>query len=220
MYDALLRDLVDEAGHDEDLVGLLLTGSLARGDALPGTDLDLRYILTDGQSRPFSSESRDGVLLEQGYSDAAAEAAKIDAQPMNVYAHLDGRILYDPQGVLARLRRQAQKRFDTYQVSEQERSTTDFLLQCCQDKIKVALAGGDLLKAAFVTGTASWRLMEGLWAANNRPLPPNSSVRPHLKDLAGPPDVEALYARLFLAETPERVQVTLELIDWIRARLA
>lgn len=219
MYDALLRDLVDEARRQEDVVGVLLTGSLARGDALPGTDLDLRYILLDGQSRPFRSETRDGVLVEQAYSDAASEEAKIDALPMNVYAHLDGRILYDPRDVLSRLRRQAQKRFDDYQVPEQERATIAFLLKCAQDKIEVALDGGDLLKAAFVAGTTSWQLMEGLWAANNLPLPPNSSVRPHLKDLAGPADVEALYARLFLAETPERVQVSLDLIGWIRARL-
>lgn len=139
---------------------------------------------------------------------------------MNVYAYLDGQILYDPHGELALLKQQAQRRFDDYEVPEQERANIAFLLGCSRDKVRVAMNGDDLLKAAFVAGTTSWGVMEGLWAANSRPLPPNSSVRPHLKDLTvGPPDIEPKYRQLFMAETPERVQVTLDLLDWIIAHL-
>ena len=221
MYDALLHDLVEEARRDDDIVGVLLTGSLARGDALPGTDVDLRYILTAGSNRPFRSELRDGVLVEQGYADVASAEAKLTTHPMNGYAYLDGRILHDPQGALAGLKRQAEQRFEAYQVSDAERSTIAFLLQCSRDKIAVAMSGGDLLKAAFVAGTSSWSIMEGLWAANNRPLPPNSSIRPHLGDLSvGPPDIGVRYRQLFLAGARERVRTALDLIDWILGRLA
>lgn len=127
--------------------------------------------------------------------------------------------MYDPFGVLALLNSDARKRFDEFEVSKEERARTAFLLGCARDKIRVAMDGGDLLRAAFAAGTTSWGIMEGLWAVNNRPLPPNSSVRPHLCDLAGPPDIQAKYERLFLADTPERVRVTLELLDWIIARL-
>ncbi|MEQ7006767.1 nucleotidyltransferase domain-containing protein [Actinopolymorpha sp. B17G11] len=219
LYGAMLDDLVDEAKQEEDVVGVLLTGSLARGDALPGTDIDLRLILADGLHRPAQQELRDGILVERGYSDVATARATLEANPMHVYAYLDGRILYDPLGVLPSLRQQAQRRFDTYQVTGQERSDLAARLRYPQDKIRVAMSGGDLLKAAFVTGTSSWGIMEGLWAANNRPLPPNSSVQPHLQDLAGPADVEALYRQLFLSETRERVRVALDLFDWILSEL-
>lgn len=218
-YARLLRDLVEEARGHDDIVGMLLTGSHARGDALPGTDVDLRLILADGHSRPFRSEWRDGVLVERGYADEATAGARLDTHAMNVYAYLDGRILYDPQDALVRLRQLARRRFDTFQVSEQERSAFAFLLQCARDKIAVATSGGDLLKAAFVTSTSSWQIMEGLWAANGLPVPPNSSVRPHLGDLSGPPEVEQLYRDLFLGETWQRVQVAQHLIDWILTRL-
>jgi len=221
LYDGLLRDLVEEERRQDDIIGVLLTGSLARGDALPGTDIDLRLILADGLSRPSRSELCEGVLVERGYADVASAQETLATNAMHVYAYLDGRILHDPQGALGQLRKQAQDRFDTYRIPEQEKATIAFLLQCCRDKIRVATSGGDLLKAAFVTATSSWQIMTGLWAANNRPLPPNSSVRPHLGDLTqGPADVEALYSQLFLADTGQRIEVALELIDWTLARIA
>ncbi len=219
-YEELLQKIVAEAHADREIIGILLTGSMARGDALPGTDIDLRFILTEGASRPFDSQPRDGILVERTYADATAERDKIETNPMNVYAHLDGRILHDPQGVLASLKQQAHERFEAYEISKEERDRTAWLLGCARDKIRVALDGGDLLRAAFAAGTTSWGLMEGLWAANNRPLPPNSSVRPHLCDLTvGPPDIQTKYRQLFLGETPERVQITLDLLDWIIGQL-
>lgn len=218
-YEQLLLEVVAEAREDDEIIGVLLTGSMARGDALPGTDIDLRFILDDGASRAFDSRLRDGILVERGFADVATAQAALDENPMNVYAYLDGRILRDPSGALASLKQQAQKRFDEFEISAEERTRTAFLLGCSRDKILVAVNGGDLLRAAFVAGTTSWGIMEGLWAANNRPLPPNSSIRPHLGDLPGPADVKAKYERLFLGATPERVQVTLELLDWIVDRL-
>jgi predicted nucleotidyltransferase len=220
LYGKLVEDLVEEARGDEEIVGLLLTGSLARGDALPGTDIDLRYVLADGLTRAARSAPRDGVLVEQSFTDAAAARATLEANPMHVYAYLDGRILHDPLGVLAELRTLAERRFQAYRTPAEEKARIAFLLGCSQDKIDVAWNGGDLLKAAFVTGTSSWQIIEGLWAANDRPLPPNSSVRPHLGDLAaGPAGVEATYERLFLGDTVERVETAQELIGWIVTRL-
>lgn len=220
LYEDLLGQLVSGAREDTEIIGVQLTGSLARGDALPGTGVDLRFILADGVDRPFDRRAVDGVLVERGYADVKTEQAKLNTNPMNVYAYLDGRILYDPEGVLVFLRERAQLRFDEYVVSQPERANIAFLLGCSRDKIRVAMDGGDVLKAAFVAGTSSWGIMEGLWAANSRPLPPNSSVRPHLKDLTvGPPDIEAKYRQLFMAETEERIRVALDLLDWIIAQL-
>lgn len=219
LHEDLLAELVDEAHADADVIGLLLTGSHARGDALPGTDIDLVYVLTDGSSRPFRSEPRDGVLVEQSYTDLATARATLVTNPMKIYGYLDGRILYDPQDVLAGLTIEARDRLARYEVPEEVRSRNYFLLGCSWDKISVGVDAGDWLRAAFVTATTSWQIIEGLWAANNLPVPPNSSVRPHLSDLSGPPDVAAKYRTLFLGDTEERVRVALELIEWIRDRL-
>jgi len=218
-YAALVDRLHDEAVHDDGVHGLILTGSVARGDALPGTDIDVRYLVADGQGRPFQSSPRDGILVEQTFVDFATAEEQLRAAPMHVYAYLDGRILYDPLGRLAELRDLAQARCAAYRLPEQERSRMTWLLECTRDKIRIAYAAGDLLKAAFAASTSSWQLMEGLWAANNLPVPPNSSVRPHLRDLSGPPDVARLYEDLFLGDAGRRVEVALELLDWSLGRL-
>jgi hypothetical protein len=219
-YDTVVQELVDEARSDGEVTAMLLTGSLARGDALPGTDIDIRYIVDDGVDRPFQREFRGGILVERGYACLADERSRIDTQPMNVYAHLDGQILHDPHDVLEDLRAQAQRRFDDFTMPADERAEIAFLLGCSRDKIAVALDNDDLLRAAFVTGTSSWGIMQGLWAAAGKPLPPNSSVRPHLSDLAGDlPDIEDRFDRLFLADAPTRSATALDLIDWIIARL-
>ncbi|GHO65235.1 DNA polymerase subunit beta [Ktedonobacter sp. SOSP1-52] len=216
LYQTLLQEIIEEASGQEEIIGILLTGSVARGDALPGADLDLRFILTPGARREFHRGLRQGVLVEQGYADAAGAQYKLETNPMEVYAYLDGRIFFDPQGILARLKEQAQRRFETYRISEQEREKITSWLEAARFKIRVAERGGHLLKAAFVAGTVSWQVIEGLWAANNRPLPPNGSIWAHLEDLSqGPPDAEELLKQFFCGETKQRVQVALELLDWI-----
>ncbi|GCE31371.1 DNA polymerase subunit beta [Dictyobacter alpinus] len=220
MYEALLQEIVAEASRQDEIIGILLTGSVARGDALPGADLDLRFILTPETRREFRREVRQGVLVEQGFADVTKAQSELETNPMNVYAYLDGRILFDPQGVLEHLREQAQRRFETYQLAEQERERIISWLESARAKIQVAESGGDQVKAAFVTGTVSWQIVEGLWAANNRPLPPNGSVWVHLKDLSqGPPDVEARLERFFCGETEQRIQVALAFLDWILVHL-
>ncbi|GHO76780.1 DNA polymerase subunit beta [Ktedonobacter sp. SOSP1-85] len=216
LYQTLLQEIIEEASGQEEIIGILLTGSVARGDALPGADLDLRFILTPGARRAFHRGLRQGVLVEQEYADAAGTQYKLETNPMEVYAYLDGCILFDPQGILALLKEQAQRRFETYRISEQEREKITSWLEAARFKIRVAERGGHLLKAAFVAGTVSWQVIEGLWAANNRPLPPNGSIWAHLEDLSqGPPDVEERLKQFFCGETKQRVEVALELLDWI-----
>lgn len=216
----LLLAALEEATRDDAVVGLLLTGSLARGDWLPGTDLDLVVILAEGFRRPFQRQLEGGILVERASLDAASATRQLTTRPMQIFAYLDGRILYDAEKTLERLTLHARDRLEAYETPAPLREEAAFLLRCSRDKMRVALAGGDLLKAAYVAGTSSWNMIEGLWAANDLPVPPNSSVRAHLRDLTKrPPDIGRSYRELFLADASRRVQVALELIDWILMEL-
>lgn len=220
MYEALLQEIVNETCQQADVLGVLLTGSVARGDALPGSDLDLRFILSPGHHQAFQSEVRQGILIERGFADPALAQSKLEANPMEVYAHLDGRILYDPAAILAQLRIQAQHLFDTYQVPEKEQRAIAYWLMSARLKMEAALAAHDLFKAAFIASTTSWKMLEGLWASNSKPMPPTGAVWVHLKDLSkGPTDMEALLQTLFIGETQERIQAALDVMGWVLAHL-
>lgn len=174
-YRQVIQEATADARQDDRVLGLLLTGSLARGDAAPGADLDFQFLLSDGERRPFSSEKRDGVRVERKYQDEAFARAAIADRPMNVYAYLDGRVLYDSHGTLSRLGDLARTRFATYRLLPADRERILWWLRSAQEKVVVAMAAGGTLKAGFVTATTSWQVIEGLWAANDKPLPPNST---------------------------------------------
>ncbi|WP_152365117.1 nucleotidyltransferase domain-containing protein [Microlunatus speluncae] len=218
-YAETIETLVAEARQDSAVTGVLLTGSLARRDALPGTDIDVR-ILRDGEGPgEFERDNRDDLLLERTFTDERSAQTQLAANPMHVYAYLDGRILYDSDGALSRLRSVAERVYRDFRAPRQLKADLAEALGHPEDKIRVGLESGDLLRAVYCLSTSSWGLIEGLWAANDRPLPPNSSVRPHLRDLAGPDDLEAQFERLFLAEPRVRAETGLFLLGWIRHRL-
>ena len=112
---------------------------------------------------------------------------------MEVYAYLDRRIL--PEG---------------------ERRGIGYWLQSADIKVRAALEAGDELKAAFIAGTTAWKILEGVWAVSDGPIPPSSGVSAHLADLTSlPPLVADWFAHLFLGDTPTGVETTLELIGWL-----
>jgi predicted nucleotidyltransferase len=212
----LLCEVLARAGDDPEVLGVLLKGSVARGDAYPGSDLDVQILLRQGsRSRAFLSEVREGTVVESSFADPEEARAKLARQPMWVYAYLDGHILYDPEGRLASLVALARARFEGYRAPAEERRRLAYWLQSARVKIVAAMEAGDVVKAAYVASTTSWPILEAIWAANDMPVPPSGAVWAHVGDLdKGPPEVEALLRRLFAGETADRVQAALEVVDW------
>lgn len=219
-YHVLLQELVEEASQQEDILGMLLTGSVARGDALPGSDLDVRYLLLEGKTRPFQSALSSGIVVERSYADLPRAQSKLESNPMEVYAYLDGRSLFDPMGILRHLTDRAKALFETYQFPQQEVDGLIYWLWSASLKMTVAQRAGNLPKAAFVCSTTSWQILMGLWAVNDKPMPPNGSVLVHLKDLSKKPlDLEKQIDQFFCGETSQRIQTAVNLIDWILEHL-
>ena len=83
-------------------------------------------------------------------------------------------------------------------------------------KIEAARRAGDALRASYVTSVTSWKILEGIWAACDRPMPPSGAVWAHVEDLcAGPQNVRAWMERLFGSDPSDRVQAAIEIVDWV-----
>lgn len=220
IYQALIQEIVAEERQQADIIGGLLIGSFARREAIAGSDLDLRFILAPGKRRSVLPHFRHGVWLECGYADVPTALAKLENNPIQFYAYLDGQILFDPEGAITQLTQRARELFAAYQYSQAERKEIAYWLRSVQRKLYAAYKAGDLSKAAYVSSTASWPILRGLWAANSKPVPPNGALWFHLKDLArGPENVEELLRIFFSGEMQQRIQIALELIEWILAHL-
>jgi hypothetical protein len=156
------------AQADAEMSGLLLAGSLARGDAARLADIDLYLLLRVGSRRPSRAEMRDGILVEWHYADRARTQTKLTTNPMALYTYLDGRILYDPAGHLQDLTALARQLLDSYTVSDRERAGMTHWLLSAQLKVAAARDSGDTLKAGYIVTTTAFEVLVGLWALRGR----------------------------------------------------
>lgn len=207
--------LTEELTRDPNVRGVMLTGSRARGDALPGADVDLLVLVASPPEKTFVSETVDGTFVERHFRDLEGARARLLERPMELYSHLDGEILYDPDGSLAELAELASDRFRHYRVPEKERQAIVYWLGSVQLKLEVATAAGDALKMGYYASTNSWKVLEGLWALNGKPVPPAGAVWAHLPDLTKrPEELEGTLQRLFKGTAEERSEAMLGLIGW------
>lgn len=65
----LVKTAVSHTFQDNRVSGLMLTGSVARGDAYPSSDLDLYILLKNGHVRKFHSEVKENILIEYKYAN-------------------------------------------------------------------------------------------------------------------------------------------------------
>lgn len=215
----LIETTVATLRADPKVAGILLTGSQARGDSIPGSDLDFWVLLTGVSVRSFRSGQQDGMWTEFHFRNLVQARELMRQNPMELYSHLDGRILHDEGGKLAELRSEAQHLYDTFQVPEPERRALAHWLESARRKLEAALRDGNSLKTSFLVSTASWKLMEGLWAANSKPVPPSGAVFAHIRSLETPMAHEELLECLFEAEPSIRANTSLALMDWVLERL-
>lgn len=107
-------------------------------------------------------------------------------------------------------------RFDTYRVPDREKRAIFYWLASARIKLQAAKAAGDTLKLGYYTSTNSWKVLEGLWAVNDKPTPPAGAVWAHLPDLTRRPEgLEAALHKLFGGTVEERSEAMLRLIGWL-----
>ena len=212
----LVQTIVAETLCTEKVNGFMLIGSVARGDAYPDSDLDFYILLEDGQKKKFHSETREGIFVEYKYADVNQILVNFKNNPMELYSFLEGEILFDKSGDLKKLKGIAISEFENYRVSSDKVKGIFHWLHSSFIKIQSALKANDELKASYIVHTSTWTLLEGIWAINNKPVPPAGSVLKYIKTLSiVPVNFEDYINRLFLGDTKDRIKATMELIEWV-----
>ena len=116
MSDADLRKRAIDAAHDlakqlidEGAEAVILTGSWARGDAHPESDLDLRVV---GESKPKRLQRHQGFLVSTAWQPEDKHRELFE-EPEEVGSIVPGWrsaiLLEDPNGVAAKLQREAEE---------------------------------------------------------------------------------------------------------------
>lgn len=219
----VVAELLAEARARPDVRGVLLIGSLGRGNPVPGSDVDVLLLVADGCSaeRPTRHQERHGVWVELHERDAARATDQMGRDPEWIYAYTEGRILHDPHGDLAQLVAVAHDRFATYRTPPGEQARLAFLADRTRDKLRAALAAGDHDRAATIVGFGAGGIIRLLWAAHDRPIVGPTNIWHHLSDLVGfPPEMSHQARALLLGNATERTEAAIAICGAIVAHLA
>jgi hypothetical protein len=111
-YDQIIEQVVTDVQREfrSDLLGILLAGSLAYGVPRPQSDVDLFIVIRSSwrQRRAFLVNGVEVELFINPAHQVRAEIRDTDA-PATIAMFAHGRILSDPEGVMAQLVQEAQQ---------------------------------------------------------------------------------------------------------------
>ena len=211
LFDSLCPGLT----ADERVTGIMLMGSVARGIAAPNSDLD---ILVLGEDEKFITETIDGILVEYIYITPERARQKLMDSEIEVYHYLGSCIVYDKTGELEKLMSAAVCKYNHFAAAPKHKTQLFHWLLSVKIKLLSALAAEDAMQTNFITATNSWKIIEALWAVNDKPVPPSGSVRRFMGDITNVP-VEDWFARLFTGDDNARVNYMLQMINWLLPKL-
>jgi len=216
----ILEEISQSLREDNEIIGMMLNGSHARGDANIDSDLDLLILLKEDHNRTFEAKFIYKILVEYKYLDINKARARLQSNHMEPYQYLEGKILFDDLGSLNTLKDEALIIYNSYQLDKNEKKAIYHWLFASRIKIEAAIKSQDYLKAIFVTSTSSYKIMEGIWGVCNKPIPPAGSVLSHLDDLKNDiPFITDWTETLFLGTIEERIHKAIEMIEWINQRI-
>lgn len=207
IYNELLQCML----IDTDIKGIMLMGSVACGTASPDSDLDIMVLCNRNE---FKTEYINGILVEYLYLTYESAKIKLSDNDMDVYHYLLSRIDLDRDGRLSELLEYARIKYQTYKTDDKVKSQLHHWLLSTNIKLTSAAKVENETLMNFITATNSWKVLEAVWAVNDKPMAPSSSVSRFLNDIHIVP-FDDWFSLLFCAECLVRTDTMLKIIDWV-----
>lgn len=205
----VLEILLKEFQLDKSITSVLLTGSVAYGAATEDSDLDIIVLC---KKDDFVSKEVNGVLVEIHYHKYETLCEKLSTTPMEVYKYIYSKIVFD-DGQAAKLLAMAKEQYENYKTPEKEKQGIQYWLSATKSKLLSAISENDHMKLSYLLATNTWKVMEGAWAMNDKPMPP-SSLAFYKHDMVQFP-LENWFETLLEGSAFERANVMIKIIDII-----
>lgn len=99
----IIADYIEELKKQDNILGILIFGSYARGEQRENSDVDVFALVKDGTWRDV--EVRDGQVFEMVYSSPNNARQFYETNPNDaVQQWTDGEVVYDPDGEMEKMR--------------------------------------------------------------------------------------------------------------------
>jgi len=205
----ILENELKALKQEENVRGVMLMGSVAYGKAVDDSDLDI-LVLCDRDV--FISKCVDDITVEVHYQTYETLTNKLKTRPMEVYKYLYSKILFDDGG-LEELSLEANNRYNSYKTPEKEKESICYWLLSTKSKLLSSIERNEVVKIAYLVSTNTWKVLEGVWAINNKPIPPTSIVYNTYYMLSFP--LENWFYDLFMGDVLSRAYTMIKIIDLI-----
>lgn len=209
----ILESEVKKLKQNKNVKGVLLIGSVAYGMATDNSDLDLIVISNENK---FVSEYVDGILVEKHFGKYSILLKRLENNPVEVYKYLYSKIIFD-NGQLEKLIAKAKEIYNSYCTPDKEKEEICYWLSATKIKLLSAINSNDEMKVSYLLSTNTWKVLEGVWAKNNKPMPPSSIAFVKNNELTCFP-CDNWFNKLLVGDNLSRANFMIDMIDWICGR--
>ena len=206
---AILDKEIELLSRDKSTRGIMLMGSVAYGTATEDSDLDI-LVLCDKDE--FISKYVENILVEIHFHQFDTLRKKLQSNPMEVYRYIYSKIVLD-DGKLAELSAEAHSIYRNYMTPNKEKKNIVYWLSATKSKLLSAIKCNDNVRISYLVSTNTWKVLEGVWAMNNKPIPP-SSLAFHTHNVLCFP-LDNWFENLFAGELLSRADTMIKMIDII-----
>ena len=209
----VLRRVVDHWKADPATKAILLVGSLARGDSLPSSDIDL-VVIVKGEGVGEATHAYDGdILVETSIQSLDTIRERLTAKPKNLYGYLVGKILYDTDvaDVLAYI---AGTVWDAYRIVPEDIQIAYIWLKKIRGKLLAYMKQDNELAVGYLVAHTAAEILSNLFVRAGCPPPGNGGAALYfMRELE---DYQVVQ-RMYVGTTNKRAEATIELINKLLA---
>lgn len=224
LHQRVLDEIIAELHEDADVCGIMVVGSVARGTARADSDLDLVIVATEDDRQPWQSRPH---AVPVDFTVRTAGGWRENFTPNRIgdeswgYAFLDGVILHDPTGTVARLTADIPKIHARYRVPAHIKDHYARLWRHVRPKMQAVLQRDDPVEIGWAAAAMTNDLVRTVWAANDLPNPSLDlgTFHRHLGDLAIPAGVADQLRDILRTPPAEALRRQLDLITAIEPHL-
>lgn len=198
---------------NEKIEAVLLIGSVAYGTATDDSDLDLIVISNEDR---FESKYIENILVEIHFHKYSTLVKHLNNNPNEVYKYLYSKIVFD-NGQLKKLIAKAKEIYNSYCTPNKEKEDICYWLSATKIKLLSAINSNDEIKVSYLLSTNTWKVLEGVWTKNNKPVPPSSIAFVKNNELNCVP-CDNWFNKLLVGDNLSRANVMIDTIDWICGR--